>query len=325
MLHPNEDFDHKSLPVSKLRWYSRAVAANNKPINSNLLEVIPYEDMSEFDGQATDNYDEVTTVAKDVEGRVKSVTSKVTSTITAAWLPINNGNRLTPPNIQRGERLMIYQLGDSSRYFWTTLYQDNHLRRLETVIYGFSATADHNATLSADNMYLFEISTHTGVVGLYTSKANSEAFAYTLQLNTKEGYFTIKDDVGNFIHLNSAEQRIEFGNASKSLFDMIGKSASLTTLDSISLKTGAYDLDCKSYNVTCAGGSTHKSGSFTIDSTLVVTKLLTASGGLGVTQGQPCSLPGGTSVGGSMSVGGEIQCTVSRATGNMYASTFIRS
>jgi hypothetical protein len=167
-------------------------------------------------------------------------------------------------------------------------------------------------------MYWFELSTHNGVVGFYTSKANGEPFAYTLQLNTKEGYLTIKDDADNFIHLNSAEQRIEFGNSAKSLFDMVGENITIESVNSISQNTKNYSLQCTNYNVT-ASTATHTGATFNINSVTTISKALTAAANFSASAGTACSLPGGTTV------GGELLVQSARASGNIYASNFIET
>lgn len=283
MTLPSDDYDHTSLPVAKLRFYDEALAAINLPLSSANLEVIALTDFNEFDGQATDNYIEYTSSTTNAQGQSIEALMKVSNTIKASWLPFGSANRLTPPNIRRGERVMLWQLGDSDKYYWTTSHQDRHLRRLETAIYAFSATPQENATLDATNQYFFEISAHKKLIGLYTSKANSEPYAYRIQINTGEGWLSFQDDVGNFIQINSKDTHIEIGNAAQTLLSLFANKLSIFSNEAVSIETKAYNLKCQSSTVDCTtsttnasscninaatrvGGTLHATGNITSDS-----------------------------------------------------------
>jgi hypothetical protein len=152
---------------------------------------------------------------------------------------------MTSPDVRRGEEVVIWRFGDTDQYWWCTLQQDKKLRRLETVIYGFSNVREENIEMKHDNMYWFEISTHRKNIRFHTAKNDGEPFAYTLQLNTKTGFFTLTDDVGNYILLDSEKTRIRLENKDKTFIDLNRKSIFGEAIEDISWK-------CKNFSVDAA-------------------------------------------------------------------------
>lgn len=235
--HVQEKYSPDSLIVSKLRFYSAGIVAINKLLSSKDIEALPIEDLSLVDGQLSDEVTEYKAKAVDASGASYETNVKTTATIKATWLSLSGSNRITAPDVRRGELVMLYQFGDVDKYYWTTLKEDLKLRKLETVIYAFSGTRDENKDATADTTYYFEVSTHKKLIHLHTSKDDQEPYVYDIQLNTKEGILIICDDIGNYITLNSAERRIELKNTDGSHVDLNKKDIVITSTDSITLKS----------------------------------------------------------------------------------------
>ena len=198
---------------SKMRVMSIGIAAENKALSSNLLSVIPIEAIPLIDGDLLDSITSIETSGVDATGAEYTVKVKTSPALKTTWLPMGS-NRITAPDVRRGERLLIWQYADTDKYYWSPMGLDDDLRRLETLIYAWSATKDDNEELDVTkNMYTLEISTHAKHLTLRTTKANDEPYAYTIQLNTKEGVFFISDDDGNVIELNSKKRKIVAKNA----------------------------------------------------------------------------------------------------------------
>lgn len=230
------------LYISKLRFYSIGIVAQNKNLNSKIIDVTPVEELNLLDGEITGNTVNLSVSSVDHEG--KSFSSNVNSNITlkATWLPIGISNRKTAPDVRRGESVVIYQFGDSAKYYWSTLKDDTHLRRLETVIYAFSASTKEDTEQTAENTYYFEISTHKKCCTFHTSKANGEPFSYTVQINSKDGIFIVTDDVGNHFYLNSKDRVLEMKNLDGSSVTINKKSIIYEASESITGKTKVFNI-----------------------------------------------------------------------------------
>jgi hypothetical protein len=198
---------------SQFQVYSMGIAADNKHLESDVLHVNPIEVTSFGDGELDARLDNHEGSGTDKSGDSYSVKVKHTSAIEAKWLRLGHTNRRTAPDVRRGERVLLYRHSDSGEMYWDTMGMDDHLRRLETVIYSWSDIQEENkdATEPA-NSYSFELCTHTKQATFRTVKGDKEPFFYTFQFNTKEGVVLLTDDVGNYFELNSAKSYVKLHN-----------------------------------------------------------------------------------------------------------------
>lgn len=247
------------MKASKFNFFSIGTVAMNKPLSSKIIEVTPLEDLPMLNGEITDNAKDITATSTDASGATYSSKVTTTTTLKATWLPIGNSNRLTPPDVRRGETVVIYRFGDTDKYFWNTLKNDSKLRRLETVIYGFSGNPTEGAPVDAENMYFLEISTHKKIMHLHTSKKNGEPFSYDIQINSGDGYIQIQDDDGNFILLNSKERIITAANSDGSSVDLNKRNVFIKAPE-------LYQVDAKSIIHNGVDITNNGSGSFTVNS-----------------------------------------------------------
>lgn len=281
------------MAFSELKVYSIGVCAANLKLGSRVVEVTPTEDSPMLDGEINSDLVTDSVKSQDSDGGEYEVKVTTANSVPATWLPLGSSNRFTPPNVRRGERVMLYRYSDEDVFYWTTLFDDLKLRKLETVIYAFSGTKDESVTeVTPENYYFLEVSTHKGLVHFHTSKKNGEFCSYDLQINPKEGFIRIEDDIGNFFIFDSKERQIAMRNADDSYFEInkknitlqapetytlraknkveeIGEAITITAGNSISEKTNTYDLN--------ASGAVHQSGSsYAINSSSIAT--MTASG-----------------------------------------------
>jgi hypothetical protein len=270
MAHPSDPHSYHpgELRVSKLRFYSIGVVAENKALSSNIIEVTPLEELPMLDGEISANT--TTHTASGVDANGKAYTSSVTmgNSIQAEWLRLGSSNRMTAPDVRRGETIVIYQFGDADKYYWNTLKNDSALRRLETVVYAFSGTPDNaEAGLNASNSYYFEVSTHTKLVTFHTSQANGEPFSYDIQINTGEGYILIQDNIGNVFTLDSRAHQLRMQNTEGSYVDLTKQVLSMFTGDQINMITKKYSLKASESSTVETVTSTLNATDTTIHST----------------------------------------------------------
>lgn len=238
--------------LSKLHFYSIGIVAVNKPLSSKEIEVTCTETAPMLSGEITDNKVTVKAEATDSDGSAYQVEMESTVTIKATWLPINGSNRLTAPDVRRGEVVIVYQFADADKYFWATLKDDMHLRKLETVIYAFSATQDENAPVDSDNYYFVEISTHKKIIHISTSKANGEFCSYDIQINAGDGFIMIQDDIGNYIGFDSQANQIEMKNADGSLMEVNKENINHTCSGTITQKAKKIIQEATEHELTAS-------------------------------------------------------------------------
>lgn len=249
------DFDPMAPQMSKLRFYSLGIVAENKLPSSKEVEVTPIEEMPMLDGELAPVATDYNAKAKDALGSSYEDTVELTTTVKAKWFGMGANNRITAPDVRRGEMVVLYKFGDTDKYFWMTQNEDLKLRKLETVIYAFSATTNEGAEMNAETFYFIEISTHKKLITLHTSKDNGEPFSYDIQLNTAEGKLVITDDVGNYVLLDSSQTQITLRNVDETTFDMKGPNLDVTVPQTYTVKCKDYKLDASS-SVDIKSGTT---------------------------------------------------------------------
>ncbi len=247
---------------SSLYLFSVGYVTKNKSYGSRLIQALPVESASGTDGEVTHNPVEDILKGIDAKGDAYEVKATMTRDLECEWYPFED-NRVTPPAVRRGELVEIYRLGNSPKYFWRSMNMRNGLRTLEHVVNAYAATPKAGGSgLSFDSCYTTVISPLNGYINLQTTKANKEPYAYTIQLNTKEGIVVIKDDVGNFFELNSEESRLRLRNADNSYINMERKTI---------------DLKADDYIQLTVGGTTHRWTPTSIESDTTTTTITSSS------------------------------------------------
>lgn len=206
--------------MSQLIPYSIGIAAENKPLDTRFLNVAPIELLSALDGEI--KYDPQTSTVKgqDSLGNQYEIKTTLDNSLTAEWLP-GMSNRVTPPDIRRGEFIELFRLADSDKFYWRCMGIRDDLRRLETAIYAFNGTpVETDEGIDYNTCYFFEVSTHKKLVTMSTSQANGEPFRYTFQFNTDEGHVLLTDDVGNHVLLDSANTNIHMENIEGTMVEL---------------------------------------------------------------------------------------------------------
>lgn len=229
--------------VSLLQPFSLGIAAENKAQKTKQLRVVPVESLPMLDGELGSNtkavgYKGVASDASNYEGTINTGNH-----IVATWLP-QGSNRLTAPDIRRGERVMIYRYDTTDKYYWTPLGMDDPKRRLETVIFGINADPDAASDsdayeLNTENCYFLEMSSHTGNVTFQTSQLNGEANRYKVRFNTKDGNFTWVDDANNKIYVDSQQSYISMENEEGCKLEMDKQAIRITAPQTIDVKAEA--------------------------------------------------------------------------------------
>lgn len=251
------------MQLSKYRLVSIGYAAQNKALDSKQLEVTPIEMLPYIDGEITDDTTHVTHEGVDATGKKYTTKAEIGVTLECTWLQWGS-NRQTAPDIRRGELIFVWQYADDDTYYWSSPGKDDHLRRLETVIWAFSATTDEKTTkLTPLNSYVMEVSTHRKLMTLTTSKANGEKFAYTVQINAGKGGLVVMDDAGQYFELNSNERRWTMTNADGSIYKMDKGTIYEYAKDSITRKTKAYSIECETMDVKASKSITTKTNKHT--------------------------------------------------------------
>lgn len=191
---------------SQLHFYSVGRVAENKRLSESIVYATPIEHLPMLDGEIKQSTETLAIQGLDKDDNEYQMELMFDNVVPAKWLPMGS-NRQTAPDVRRGERVLLWRYADADAFYWTDMGLDQPLRKLETVRYVYSGTADEaKGDVTPDDHYYVEVSTHKGKVTLHTSQANGEPYSYDLQLDTENGLVTLTDNDGNFLHLNSDER-----------------------------------------------------------------------------------------------------------------------
>ena len=260
--------------MSGLRFYSFGRAANNKALNSKELQVTPIEQLSMLDGELISLPFDSEVTGQTAGGAEYGAKVILDTALTATWFPLSS-NRTTAPDVRRGERVLIWRYKDTDQYYWTETGWDDHLRRLETVHYRFSATTDEAADMEdASNYYHLQISTHEGMIHVETSNKNKEKAVYAIQINTKDGLIVVTDDHGNFLQLESVAKIWSMQNGDGSLWQLNKKviygyapdKIHMIAENLIHMQTKRFHLECETGHVDATEKFSFKTPLFEVES-----------------------------------------------------------
>lgn len=211
---------------SSFRLLSRGTVAENMALNSEYCEVTLTEVTPGMDGELRANLTSLNTSITNASGKAAKGDATVTTTVRAKWLRRGNSALTTPPNLQRGEQVFVYTLGDKGDMYFEEA-SDGALRRLETVIWRFSGTPDYKKSLDSTNCYEFAVSTHEKRAYFRTTKANGEKSAFALSVDGGNGQLIITDDAGTIIGVDSGGRVIHFKNGAGSEITLSGNTVTV--------------------------------------------------------------------------------------------------
>jgi hypothetical protein len=201
--------------VTGFELYSIALVAEDKQEDSMYIKAYPMEILPTHTGSLNTNPNTKSNT-KDISGGNTSININKDVVLTAKWLPLNQSNRMTAPDVCKGETIFIYNINGTDRYFWNTAYVEPDLRKREKIIYFWSnkgSIEDGDDFMSKG--YSLIIDTRNKVIQLHTADNDGEYTTYDLVIDTKEGSFTLVDGKGNKFNLDSKSDTFGFNAVKK--------------------------------------------------------------------------------------------------------------
>ncbi len=278
--------------TSQFRMVSIGYVAENKLRSTDAVEVSLTELRPMINGELVAGIQEDSVDCVDSFGNALTFKVKTSNTISAKWLG-DGTNRVSSPDVRRGEQVHLYQFGDTDMYYWKAVSMPGvNTRKLETVIHAFSNTTDENDNkLTAKNAWSEEISTQDGHWTRQTNKSNGEPFAYTQQINAKDGSVVIiADDAGAHQSLDSKEDKhiLETSSGGSLILEKRTLRVNVDIIELIAAKEaiittpiGTFNIDSGTWkgNLTFIGNMVGSaSGTYTFNGNVITNANLTNKG-----------------------------------------------
>jgi len=274
--------------MTSFEIYSIGIVTKAKERNSNEIDVYPVEILPLAEGDLT--LEDVVTGKTSIKVDGVDIESEAVrqKTVRAKWLPFGVSNRATPPDVMQNETVILFRYADTGNYYWTTIFSEPTIRRVETVVYVYGNEPKPDKILSKDNTHWFMVSAHDKMVWLHTSNNNEEACTYDIRLNLKEGSLTVADNLSNTITLKSVDGHLQADIREKvtvntPIIETNGSSVTINAKDDVTVNTDkavinanvSADVKTKTFTVE-ADSSTIKSPAITLDGDTNITGSLTA-------------------------------------------------
>ena len=246
---------------SMLKPISVGYVAVNKLRNTVEVEVILAEINPFVSGEIVDGIETVSVDGVGPDGAAQSFTIKTSNTIRATWMG-DSTNRISAPDVRRGDKVQILQYGNVDKFYWQTVTEPGiNIRKKETIIEAISNTTDEKQTeLNPGNSWFKEFSTHDKKISIVTNKSDGEKWAFTLQLDVGSGNLVVADDTGMFIQMNSEDESIELGTTSGGLVKLVKKVLTMELDDwKVTSKSATFDIGDTTWN----GSVKYNAGTYT--------------------------------------------------------------
>lgn len=226
-------------------------------------------------------------------------------------------NRAFPPDVRKGEQVVVYCYGDSNQFYWKSAGRNDNSRRTEDYRMAISGSLANNPDQTDDNTYFFEMCTRSKhAIKISTSNADGEAHRYVLNIDADSSTVFLGDDYGNQIYIDSDKPRVCMKNQKNSLLDLNDENIVMACKKDISILSDSGDIAivAKRGKMTIKSETSTdvkcNSGNINVDAATMMmlkagatmtlqsgsTMLLSSGGGLNMTfvGSGSCTSPGGT-------------------------------
>ena len=302
---------------TKFHMVSVGLVAEDKKLNSDIVKIYPIELLPNFDGDLSAIDAKVDSSGVDLDKNEYSVTLNVTNYIEANWLG-DCGNRKSSPDVVKGEQVILWAYADDESYYWTSMGRDDNLRKLETVTYTFSDVANNlgEKDKNKTDQYTVEVSTHGKHITVKTCKNDNEPFAYTLQINAKDGCVFLTDDSSNFIILDSKNIEIKASNKNQCVLSLKKSDIYIFSPNNIDISAsnnytlkagGSINIDSGKDMIVKSGANSNISASGVISMKASGISMVSASAKS--TKSGDLSFVGNMKINGNVSINGEVSAT----------------
>lgn len=239
--------------LTAFKLHGVGIVAGVKELGSNEIFVTPREERYAHQELVHNNPQKQSTTVNS-NGKERVVNSTTNNSRPANWLAYNT-TRKTPPDVRHGDEVLIYTVGEED-YYWVEINTMDE-KRLETVIFAISADPDNEMAKDYSNAYFFSWSSHQKRAHFRMNKVTDEFTGYSVEIDAKEGFAKIEDDLDNGVFIDSRNTITGMQNADGSHVvarkqDIIGDAPR-----NIDLTAGSkFTINCVDY--VCNATGSHK-------------------------------------------------------------------
>lgn len=181
--------------MSNFKLYCIGTVAESKSdISTPIIQVTLDEIHPLEDGDKISSQEKYTAFGEDRKGTPYRAEVSVDKTVDATW--IRTGNRVSAPDVVRGEKVSIYRYDNDDKFYWseTGIGKTFNRRKKETVIHAVSAVASDNekTECNSENCYTAVMSGHGQKIVIDMPIASDEKAAMRATFDGTTGVIEIK-------------------------------------------------------------------------------------------------------------------------------------
>lgn len=227
----------------------RGKVIEHKRKGSKEIEVIPLDDQPYQDGESISDIFTLEAQGKDASGKSYSAKVNTSKSIMAMWLS-TDANRMTAPDVRRGDIVELYTFYDTQQYYWKEAEDNGKRRRMEQVTHRYSATDDESVKeLDDSNSIKIDLNGETGTYTISLPKIGKSKVSQTIQFDTQNGNIVIADSNENFIQIEEAG-KVSIANSKGSYREFDLETIRDVSPEEITHETKKYSVTCTTYNLT---------------------------------------------------------------------------
>lgn len=195
---------------SELKLYSIGVVVEDKKLGEDIIYVTPIEKLSYSHGKIADIKETMTNTLPDLSGKVNNDEVEKTMVLKAAWIPFGHSNRITSPDVIKNETVILFKFSDTDEFYWTTIFREPKIRRLEKVTYMYGNLKEPLKEWDKSSSYWHEVSTVEGDKHIWfkTTRSDGEAFEYDININPTASTLEIFDNDKNGFYIDSKTGKV---------------------------------------------------------------------------------------------------------------------
>lgn len=236
------------------------IVADVKKLGSREIYVSPREERFAHQELVHNNPQKQSTTVNN-NGKEHVIHATTNNSRPAKWLAFNT-TRKTPPDVRHGDEVLIYSVGEED-YYWVECNTADE-KRLETVIFAISADPSNPMAEDYSNAYFFSWSSHQKRALFRMNKVTEEFTGYTVEIDGKEGFAKLEDDLDNALYVDSRNTIVGFQNADgttsygqkQDLFGYAPRDVNFTAERNITSTCQKFTVNCVDYECNATGSHT---------------------------------------------------------------------
>ena len=186
----------------ELTLYALGYVVTDKAEDEHYIKVYPVSTIPTSSGELSIDEVVVTAATDFLEGNLNVVVNK-SSTIECEWFNQGDSNRLTAPDVCKGEIVFVYNIHGQDKFWWDTAFTKPEYRKREKVLHFFSNKGEIDTEDYLSKGYFLLVDTRNKMIHLHTADNDGELTSYDISLNTLKGSLLITDGKSNSIELAS--------------------------------------------------------------------------------------------------------------------------